>query len=209
MIGAPDYSVGTSSRREVVLVAATTIIVLITGLVLPVWGASETANPEQDIFVSGLVLYAKLAANSPEAIEHGSYPELKSYDIHKGLAPERIDVVGVVNGQGVEVLVTLEVFPVVGVTNWRQTDGITDHQLLQNSKTVLASSLHLTQKVRLSGRTTVKYSDIDLHGLITRWRDRGYWPAEMIFKLTVEPIMGETALSNNIIEVKLPIYPPD
>ena len=100
-------------------------------------------------------------------------------------------------------------FPVVGVTNWRQTDGITDRQLLQSSKTVLASSVRLEQVIRLSGRTNVKYSDIDLHDLIARWRDHGYWPTEMIFKLTVEPIIGETAVSNNIMEVRLAINPPD
>ena len=103
----------------------------------------------------------------------------------------------------------LEVFPVVGVTNWRQTDGITDRQLLQSSKTVLASSVRLEQVIRLSGRTNVKYSDIDLHDLVARWRDHGYWPTEMIFKLTVEPIIGETAVSNNIMEVRLAINPPD
>ena len=66
---------------------------------------------ERDVFVSGLVLYAKLAPDSAEAKEHGKYPRLVRWDKHGGLAPDKIDVVGVVNGRDVEVRVVLEVFP--------------------------------------------------------------------------------------------------
>lgn len=159
--------------------------------------------------MSGLVLYAKLTPNSAEAREHGTYPRLLHYDLQKGMAPQSIDAIAVINGRSVDVRVTLEVFPVVGVTNWQQTEGITDSQLLEQSKTVLASALRLDRTVALRGRTEVKYSDIDLARLIKHWRDRGYWPAELIFKVTAEPIPGETSVSNNVMELRLPVKAPN
>ena len=122
----------------------------------------EVFAAERDVYVSGLVLYAKLAPNSVEAKEHGTYPRLSRYDRHGGLAPDKIDVVGVVNGRDVEVRVVLEIFPIVGLTNWQETEGITDSQLLESSKTMFPSALRLEKTVRLRGRTDVKYADIDL-----------------------------------------------
>jgi hypothetical protein len=163
----------------------------------------------QDVFVSVLVLYAKIPPDSVEAKEHGKYPRLDRYDQHGGLAPDKIDVVGVVNGRDVDVQVILEVFPVVGLTNWRETEGITDSQLLESSKTKLSSALRLEKTVRLRGRTEVKYADVDLARLIKSWRDRGYWPAELVFKLTVDPVAGETSLQNNVMEYRLVVRPLD
>ncbi|MGH9366537.1 MAG: hypothetical protein ACRD3M_02545 [Thermoanaerobaculia bacterium] len=169
----------------------------------------EALAAERDVFVSGLVLYAKLAPDSVEAKQHGKYPRLNRYDTHGGLAPDKIDVVGVVNGRDVEVLVVLEIFPVVGLTNWQETEGITDSQLLESSKTMFPSVLRLDKTVRLRGRTDVKYADVDLSRLINSWRDRGYWPAEFLFKLSVEPVAGETSLANNVMEYRLAVRPPD
>ena len=129
-------------------------------------GSTETFAAERDVYVSGLVLYAKLAPNSVEAKEHGTYPRLSRYDRHGGLAPDKIDVVGVVNGKDVEVRIVLEIFPIVGLTNWQETEGITDTQLLESSKTMFPSALRLEKTVRLRGRTDVKYADIDLSRLI-------------------------------------------
>jgi hypothetical protein len=164
---------------------------------------------ERDVFVSGLVLYTKLAPNSAEAKEHGKYPQLKRWDRHDGLAPDKIDVVGVVNGRDVEVRVVLEILPVVGLTNWQETEGITDSQLLESSKTMFPSALRLEKTLRLKGRTDVKYADVELSRLINSWKDRGYWPAELVFRLTVEPVAGETSLANNVLEYRLVVRPPD
>lgn len=169
----------------------------------------EVFAAERDLYVSGLVLYAKLAPNSVEAKEHGTYPRLSRYDRHGGLAPDKIDVVGVVNGRDVEARVVLEIFPIVGLTNWQETEGITDSQLLEGSKTMFPSALRLEKTVRLRGRTDVKYADVDLSRLITTWRDRGYWPVEFLFKLSVEPLAGETSLANNVMEYRLVVRPPD
>jgi hypothetical protein len=164
---------------------------------------------ERDVFVSGLVLYTKLAPDSVEGKEHGKYPQLRKYDRHGGLAPDKIDVVGVVNGREVEVRIVLEVIPVVGLTNWQETEGITDTQLLESSKTMFPSALRLEKTVRLKGRTDVKYSDVDLSRLINSWKDKGYWPAELLFRLSVEPVAGETSLANNVMEYRLVVRPPD
>lgn len=169
----------------------------------------ETLAAERDVYVSGLVLYAKLDPNSVEAKEHGKYPRLNRYDRHGGLAPDKIDVVGVVNGKDVEVRIVLEIIPVVGLTNWQETEGITDTQLLESSKTMFPSALRLEKTVRLRGRTDVKYADVDLARLINSWKDRGYWPAEFLFKLSVEPLTGETSLANNVMEYRLVVRPPD
>ncbi len=169
----------------------------------------EAFAAERDVYVSGLVLYAKLAPNSVEAKEHGIYPRLSRYDRHGGLAPDKIDVVGVVNGRDVEVRVVLEIFPIVGLTNWQETEGITDSQLLESSKTMFPSALRLEKTVRLRGRTDVKYADVDLSRLINSWRDRGYWPAEFLFRLSVDPVAGETSLANNVMEYRLVVRPTD
>ncbi len=168
------------------------------------------ASAATDIFISGLVLYTKLPPNSPEAKEHGLYPQITSYDRHAGLAPDKIDVVVVVNGEPPgEVTIVLEVFPVVGVTNWDHTEGITEPQLLESSKTKMPSFLRLEKTLRFRGRTEVTFSDIDLSKLIKHYTQRGFWPAEAIFIATAEPIRGETALSNNVMEFKLRMNPPD
>jgi len=172
---------------------------------------SPTASlaADRDVFVSGLVLYAKIAPDSVEAKEHGKYPRLARWDRHGGLAPEKVDAVGLVNGPELEVTVLLEVLPVVGLTNWQATEGITDSQLLESSKTMLPSMLRLERTIRLKGRTEVKFSDVDLGRLIRYWRDKGYWPAEFVFRLSVEPASGETALVNNVMEFRLAVRPPD
>lgn len=179
------------------------------GVLFSFLAPKEAFAAERDVFVSGLVLYAKLDPNSAEAKEHGKYPRLNRYDKHGGLAPDKIDVVGVVNGRDVEVRIILEIFPVVGLTNWQETEGITDSQLLESSKTMFPSALRLEKTARLRGRTDVKYADLDLSRLISSWKDRGYWPAELVFRLTVEPVAGETSLANNVMEYRLAVRPPD
>jgi hypothetical protein len=188
---------------------ARTLIAFVYASLILFMVSMPAASADRDVFISGLVLYARLAPDSAEAKEHGKYPRLKRYDQHSGLAPDKIDAVGVVNGREVEVLVVLEVFPVVGVTNWQQTEGITDTQLLESSKTLLFSALRLEKTVRLRGRTEVKYPDINLGRLIKSWRDKGFWPAEFVFRITVEPVAGETALADNVMEFRLPVQPPD
>jgi len=204
-----DVGRTTRARSLAGLSAAATgiaAIACVLALVLPAVGA---AAAERDVYVSGLVLYARLAPDSVEAKEHGKYPRLARWDRHGGLAPEKVDVVGLVNGPELEVAVVLEVLPVVGLTNWQATEGITDSQLLESSKTLLPSVLRLERTIRIKGRTEVKYSDVDLGRLIRSWRDKGYWPAEFVFRLSVEPVTGETALVNNVMEFRLAVQPPD
>ena len=75
---------GISSGEVVAFVSELAVAVLIVALPMTVFAGSKSQSAESDIFVSALVLYAKLTANSPEAKEHGSYPQRKSYDIHGG-----------------------------------------------------------------------------------------------------------------------------
>ena len=108
-----------------------------------------------------------------------------------------------------EVTIVLEVFPVVGLTNWSQTEGITELQLLESSKTRLSGILRLENTLRFEGRTDVKFESIDLSKIINHFKQRNLWPAELIFKATAEPVIGETALSNNIMEVTFDMRPYD
>ena len=96
----------------------------------------------------------------------------------------------------------------MGLTNWQETEGITDSQLLESSKTMFPASLRLEKTVRLKGRTDVKYADVDLARLIGSWKDRGYWPAELLLRLSVDPVAGETSLANNVMEYRLVVRPP-
>jgi hypothetical protein len=172
--------------------------------------ACSAVQAQSDVFLSGLILYTKLPEGSSEAKEYGMYPQIKSYDLHGGLAPDKVDVVVVVNGKpSEEVSIVLEVFPVVGLTNWNQTEGITDLQLLESSKTTLSGVLRLEKTQRFEGRTDIKFVDIDLSKIIKHFTQRCFWPAELIFKATAEPVLGETALSNNVMEFKLEMTPID
>ena len=171
---------------------------------------SPASQANKDIFLSGLIVYTKLSEGSSEAKEHGTYPQITKYDPHSGLAPAKIDVVVVANGNPTgEVTIVLEVFPVVGLTNWSQTEGITELQLLESSKTRLSGILRLENTLRFEGRTDVKFESIDLSKIINHFKQRNLWPAELIFKATAEPVIGETALSNNIMEVTFDMRPYD
>ena len=171
---------------------------------------SPASQANKDIFLSGLIVYTKLSEGSSEAEEHGTYPQITKYDPHSGLAPAKIDAVVVANGNPTgEVTIVLEVFPVVGLTNWSQTEGITELQLLESSKTRLSGILRLENTLRFEGRTDVKFESIDLSKIINHFKQRNLWPAELIFKATAEPVIGETALSNNIMEVTFDMRPYD
>jgi hypothetical protein len=171
---------------------------------------TSSAIPGTDVFVSSLILYTKVPEGSPEAKEYGRYPQITNYDPHGGLAPEKVDVVVVVNGiTAEEVTIVLELFPVVGLTNWNQTEGITEPQLLESSKTMLSGVLRLEKRLRLKGRTDVKFSDIGLSKITKPFVRRNFWPTELVFKATAEPISGETALSNNVMEFRLQMNPFD
>jgi hypothetical protein len=165
---------------------------------------------DRDLYVSSLVVYAKLAEQSVEAKQHGKYPQLKAYNLHSGLAPDNVDVVAVVNGSAMEgVTVVLEVIPIVGVTNWQATEGITETQMLEDSKTRMPVFQRLEQKVRFDKRTDVKFVNVSLRDVIRQYRQKGFWPADVLFRTTIEPAAGETALRNNVMEYRLPVSPPD
>jgi hypothetical protein len=172
--------------------------------------SSLATQANKDIFISGLIIYTNLPEGSSEAKEYGSYPQITKYDPHGGLAPEKVDVVVVANGNPTEgVTIVLEVFPVVGLTNWSQTEGITELQLLESSKTKLSAILRLEKALRLEGRTDVKFEAIDLLKIINHFKRLNLWPAALIFKATAEPVIGETAISNNIMEVTFAMKPYD
>ena len=103
----------------------------------------------------------------------------------------------------------LEVFPVVGVTNWAATEGITDTQLLEASKTRLASFFRIEQRVMFKGRSEVTFGDVDLSSIIDHYTILGFWPVEVLFRASVQPIRGESSLSNNVMESRLPLKPID
>jgi hypothetical protein len=193
---------GSAHRGRVVVAAA--VLPWILGL------APDPPVVQRDVFLSGLVLYTRLAANSPEAKKHGTNPQITSYDLHGGLAPDKIDAIVVVNGNPPDpVTIVLEVFPVVGLTNWVETEGITDTQLLADSKTRLASVLKLEKPLSVRGRTQVEFKDIDLLAIVNHYKKLGFWPAELVFRATAAPVAGETSLSNNVMELVFPVKPPD
>jgi len=163
-----------------------------------------------DVYISSLAAYTDLPEGSPEAEEHGARPQVTAWDRHAGLAPERLDVVVVVNGRRPEpVTLVLEVVPVVGLTNWAATDGITEPQLLEASKTALAAVVRREQQQALNGRTEVTFAGLDLAAIIERYRALDLWPAELVLRVVAAPLAGETSLANNVMELRLPLRPPD
>ena len=165
---------------------------------------------QTDLYLSGLVVYTKLAPGTKAAKEYGTYPMIDRYDAHSGLAPHDVDVSAVVNGRdGENVTVVLEIRPVVGVTNWDKTEGITDTQLLENSKTELPCEIQKEAAVVIKGRTSVKFPDIPIGEIIRKYDKLRYWPAELIFRVAALPIRGETSLSNNVMELRFKVLVPD
>lgn len=172
--------------------------------------AAAAAAAGSDVYLSSLVAYADLAEGSPEAEQHGTRPQVEVWDLHAGLAPRQLDVVAVVNGERAEpVNIVLEVVPVVGVTNWAATEGITEPQLLQVSKTPLAVLVRREQQQALDGRIEVTFEGLDLGAIIDHYRALDLWPAELVLRVVAEPLAGETALDNNVMELRLPLHPPD
>jgi hypothetical protein len=171
---------------------------------------AQDARAEGDVFLSELVVYA-LPTPGLEGDAPGGGPTLlEAWDPHGGLSPSTVDVVVVVNG-GLDdpVRVVLELVPVVGLTNWANTEGITDLALLDASKTSLPASVRLEQEQAVQGRTEVRFPGIDLSSIIDGYVALDLWPAELIVRATALPRAGETSLRNNVLERRLPLTPMD
>jgi hypothetical protein len=171
---------------------------------------AQDARAEGDVFLSELVVYALPPPGLEGEAPGGGSTILEAWDPHGGLSPSTVDVVVVVNG-GLDdpVRVVLELVPVVGLTNWANTEGITDLALLDASKTSLPASVRLEQEQAVQGRTEVRFSGIDLSSIIDAYVALDLWPAELIVRATALPRADETSLRNNVLERRLPLTPMD
>jgi hypothetical protein len=140
--------------------------------------------------------------------EWGAYPIIERYNLHTALAPRTVDVVVIASGEGKTTLV-LDILAVVGVTNWAETEGITDLKLLEESKTTLSSFYRFEQPVVVHGRSTFTINDVSLKTLVETFSRLQFWPRQVIFRAGLLPIEGEKRLANNINQFDLILDPPD
>ncbi|MEE4379255.1 MAG: hypothetical protein V2J55_17330 [Candidatus Competibacteraceae bacterium] len=173
-------------------------------LLLGVFGVSQAA----DIAIESIALHAKLAEDSPDFKELGGYPQLKRYSLHATLAPKQLDVVVHTKGTGVTTLV-VDIAPVVGMTDWDNTEGITDMALLEKTKTTFPSVLRYTQAVTLKGDSRFTVTDVPIETIVKQFTAVKLWPRNLVFRVGLLPIAGESMLSNNVAQYELVMDPPD
>ena len=180
--------------------------------------AEGPALAQSDLFISGVTLHTMVRPTTPTTTEEDGevtvtkvdpYPEVVLYDPNSGLAPENVDVLVSVNGDSpYQSLLYLEVIPVVGATNWARTNGSTEQQLLQKSKTRMPAFFRRSRKLIVGGRSEITFSRINIAEIIDAYAKNGFWPAQIVFRATVYPVAGEVALSNNVMEFILTMTTP-
>ena len=127
----------------------------------------------------------------------GGYPLLEKYNLHLSSAPDKVDVVVTVEGQGATTLI-LDVLPEVGVTNWADREGITDFKVLEETKTVLPSFYRIERPVKLAGKIAITIKAVSLKKLINTFSSNEFWPHALKFRAGLLPVKGETTLTDNI-----------
>ncbi|MEZ5582222.1 MAG: hypothetical protein R3F37_05035 [Candidatus Competibacteraceae bacterium] len=135
-------------------------------------------------------------------------PDWNACSLHATLAPKQLDVVVQTKGHGVTTLV-VDIVPVVGMTDWDNTEGITDMALLEKTKTAFPSVLRYTQTVTLTGDSHFTVADVPVGTIIGQFTAVKLWPRNLIFRVGLLPIVGESALNNNVAQHELLMDPPD
>lgn len=176
-------------------------------LVSSAWAASPSP-PTINLAIHKVELHFKVERNHPDYARLGSYPLLEKYNLHLSSAPDNVDVVVMVEGQGTTTLI-LDVLPEVGVTNWADREGITDFKVLEETKTVLPSFYRIERPVKLAGKTSIAIKTVSLKKLINTFTTNLFWPRALKFKAGLLPVKGETMLADNISALDLVLDPPD
>jgi hypothetical protein len=178
--------------------------VIVSILLLGFCGMSQAA----DIAVESIALHAKLTADNPDFEELGAYPRLERYSLHATLAPEQLDVVVQTKGQGRTTLI-VDIVPIVGMTDWDKTEGITDMDLLEKTKTAFPTVLRYTQAVALEGDSHFTIADVPIGKIVEQFTAVKLWPRTLIFRVGLLPIAGESELKNNVAQYEFIMDPPD
>jgi hypothetical protein len=161
-----------------------------------------------DIAISGLRVHTRLAQDHPDVKLFGTYAEVKVYNLHRGMAPDSVDVVVDVEGTGVATVI-LDVAPVVGETGWAQTEGITDLKRLENTLIRMPSFYRLERTTPLRHKGAITFNAIDIRKIIATYSEQQYWPRKIVFSVGVVPVMGDLRLDNNVRQLELIVDPPD
>ncbi|MDH5729141.1 MAG: hypothetical protein OEZ58_09140 [Gammaproteobacteria bacterium] len=136
------------------------------------------------------------------------YTMLQTYDVQMGRNPEKANLHVSVAGNAKSFIV-VDIIPVVGLTGWATTEGITNTQLLSSSKTPLASVLRLEQSVELSSGSSEAIFKIDLASIIEQFTQKYLWPVELHFNASLFPSSDESSLADNYQTFVLNLFPPD
>lgn len=185
---------------------------LIKGSVLIVLASSACAASEAprttNFLIHKVELHYKVERSHPDYARLGGYPLLEKYNLHLSSAPDNVDVVVTMEGQGATTLI-LDVLPEVGVTNWADREGITDFKVLEETKTVLPSFYRIERPVKLAGKTAITIKAVSLKKLINTFSANLFWPRVLKFRVGILPIKGETTLTDNISTLDLVLDPQD
>lgn len=165
-----------------------------------------TVGSADDAMVESLQLHTRLGLDHPDRAKLGAYPVVERYNVHSGLAPHEVDLLVSVHAPSATSL-DLEVYPVVGATDWERTEGITNMKLLEETKTRLSASLRLQKTV--TGDIQVTFPNIDIQNIIDTYSSRHLWVRELVFRVCLQPIGNEQVLRNNVKGLKLVLDPPD
>lgn len=92
--------------------------------------AASPAPLATNLLIHKVELHFKVERSHPDYVRLGGYPLLEKYNLHLSSAPDEVDVVVMVEGQGASTLI-LDVLPEVSVTNWAEREGITDFKVLE------------------------------------------------------------------------------
>lgn len=185
---------------------------LIRGLVLTALAsfgnAASAAQLATNLIVHNVELHFKVERNHPDYQRLGGYPVLEKYNLHLSSAPDNVDVVVTMEGQGSTTLI-VDVLPEVGVTNWADREGITDFKVLEETKTLFPSFYRIERPVKLAGKTSITIKAVSLKKLINTFSTNSFWPRALKFRVGLLPVKGETTLTDNISTLDLVLDPPD
>ena len=170
--------------------------------------AASTAPLATNLLIHKVELHFKIERNHPDYAQLGGYPLLEKYNLHLSSAPDNVDVVVTMEGQGATTLI-LDVLPEVGVTNWADREGITDLKTLEETKTVFPSFYRIERPVKLAGKTAITIKAVSLKKVITTFSSNLFWPRVLKFRVGLLPVKGETTLTDNISTLNLVLDPPD
>ena len=139
----------------------------------------------------------------------GKHKTLERYNLHLDSAPDFVNVkINFKIGKEDNQRLTLEVFPIVGVTRWGETEGITDLKYLEKTKQSL-NSFYTFNKIVGHDQTECIFDGINIGAIISYYSSKQLWPIQIIFKATLSPSAKEQDIKNNVKEIVLPVDPAD